>query len=158
MAEKTLPAESGGSTSLPQDSPEAADPFRQVANRFIDDFFTSFDLLPLSVFEDTGGSMPKVSVTHDRKVITVTVELPGMEADDVDIALGSDTLVLSGKRNTGKGKGPGNDQSIHFRKIIPIPLCIDAQGAKAVLERGVLRVTLPRRNDGATRQRIPIKT
>jgi HSP20 family protein len=139
------------------------DTFRKVMSSFIDDFFTSFDLLPLSVFEDAGMFVPKVSVTHDQHAVTVIAELPGMEASDIEVTLGGDTLMIQGQRKRsrqGKGAGisPDDFHTPFFRKMIPLPFFIDAQNARATFQGRVLRVMLPRRpGDHPSRIRIPIK-
>lgn len=134
-------------------------PFRTVMSSFIDDFFTSFDLLPLIVFEDAGAFMPRFSIARDRHGVTIIAELPGMEASDLEITLGANSLLIQGqKKQSGAGFTPDDFHAPFFRRMIPIPFSIDAQKARATFEDQVLRVMLPRRTgDSPARIRIPIR-
>ncbi len=166
MANKSFPVKSDDDPSLPQGKGEVADsfdPLQTAMSRFIDDFFTSFDLHPLSVFEDTDRFIPKVSIKHDKKSITVTAELRGLQADDIEIILKWDSLIITGGKT--KGKEPrtidfiqGEPHAGCFRKMIPIPFCIESKDVRATFTNGVLQITLPRRTeDHMARFRIPIK-
>jgi HSP20 family protein len=166
MTDKPFPADRKVNSALPQDDGDIVVSLganQGIMNRVINDFFTSFDFLPLTVFEDTGRFIPKAHITHDPEKIMVTAELPGMDADDIDIIIKSDMLII-----TGKKKEPGNDAMpasmpdehgpVSFRKMIPIPCLIDMQKAQAIFTKGILQIMLPKiTQDSLTRFRIPIK-
>lgn len=166
MANKSFPVGPDDRPASPAEESEAGsfDTFRRVMSSFIDDFFTSFDLLPLSVFEDAGAFMPKVSITRDQHGITVIAELPGMEASDLEVTLRGETLMIQGQRKmSGEGEKagftPADFPVPFFRKMIPIPFPIDARNVKASFQDRVLRVMLPRNpGDHPGRIRIPIKS
>lgn len=166
MANKSFPAAPEDQPATPPGNDNEAksfSAFRTVMNSLVGDFFTSFDLLPLSVFEDAGSFMPRISIAHDQQAVTVTAELPGMEVADIEVTLGEGALMIQGQRKaSGEGRkarfAPEELQAPFFRKVIPIPFFIDAQGARATFKDRVLRVMLPRRpGDHPTRIRIPIK-
>jgi len=132
-------------------------------NRFFNDFFTSFDMLNLSVFEDTWRFIPKVTVTNDSTKIVISAEIPGMSAEDIEITLRSDSLIITGRN----GLFPAPDHtsydfdaatSIPFQKTVPIPMCIDAAAVKASFKNGMLKVILPKCPEKSRiRHHIPVK-
>jgi HSP20 family protein len=151
------PSSDAGATAHPLDA------FRTAVGSFIDDFFTSFDLLPLIVFEDAGAYMPRISVSHDRHAVTVTAVLPGLEASDIEVTLGGGTLVIQGQgKRSGMLPGaaftPVDFPAPPFRKMIPLPYSIDAQKARATFRDRVLRVVIPlTAGNTSAKFRIPIR-
>ncbi len=166
MASKSFSVRSDDDPSLPQGKGETADSFDSLqteVSRFIDDFFTSFDLHPLSVFEDTGRFIPRVSITHGKQSVIITAELRGLKADEIDVLLKWDALIITGGKRTDKEAGAADilkEEPLAggFRKIIPIPFCIESKDVRATFIDGILQITLPRRIEGNTaRFRIPIR-
>lgn len=163
MADKSLPVCSDDTAPLTQDKGDISDSFHKAMDQFIDDFFTSFDFLPLSVFEDADAFIPRFSIQHDKKHVTITAVLPGLEAQDIEITLKWDTLIITGeKKKPGEylkiGSIPQEARTAFYRKIIPIPFCIDAKNVRATFSKGMLQVTLPRlTGENYAKIRIPIK-
>lgn len=98
---------------------------------------------------------PPTDVAETSEALLVTVELPGVNDDDVDIVLGDDALVISGSRQPDD---PGADAVYHwaqirqgtFRVAVPVRgMAIDDE-IEASFDRGLLRIRLPKRR----RQRI----
>lgn len=166
MADKPFPVSQKENSAVLKHDTGAVDSFdvyESIMNRFINDFFTNFDLLPLTVFEDAGRFVPTAYITHDPETIMITAELPGMGSDDIDIVIKSDMLIITGKKGgTENGTAPRSRQDNHsplfFRKMIRIPCLIDASKAQAIFRRGILQIKLPKiKQEGAARFNIPIK-
>jgi HSP20 family protein len=166
MTDKPFPAGRKTNPALPQDDDSMVEypgAYQDIMSRAIDDFFTSFDFLPLTVFEDTGGSVFKTHISHGPEKIMVTANLPGMNASDIDVIIKSDALIIAGeKKGTGDGSlpasGPDEQSSMSFRKVIPMPCLIDMQKVQAFFTRGILQVELPKiALNSLPRFRIPIK-
>jgi HSP20 family protein len=134
-----------------------------IMNRFTNDFFTNFDFLPLTVFEDQGSLVPRAHIFDDPEKIVVTAELPGVDAGDIDIFIKSDLLIISGQgKRTARGTNPASRIYGHgpaiFRKMIPIPCLIDMQKVQATFTNGILQIRIPKvMRDNLTRFRIPIE-
>jgi len=77
-----------------------ANSLHREMNQLIDRFFTGHDLDPLHWDHGlvTGDFMPRVDVSETDKVIKVTVELPGMNEDDIDLTLSRDSLTIRGEK------------------------------------------------------------
>ncbi len=120
------------------------------------DFFTSFDLLPFSVFEEAGRFAPGIMVLRNPNAVMVTADLPGIQADDIELALFRDKLVISGNVNVESSRNVPFSES--FRKTVPIPFPVDLCEIKATFQNGILQVIIPiQKNHPGNRVRIPIK-
>lgn len=93
--------------------------------------------------------MPRVDETEDDKAFHVQVELPGMDKDDVDIALSNGLLVIRGeKKREDEEKGKDffrKERSFGaFRRSLPVPAEVDENGIEASFKKGVLYIELPK--------------
>jgi HSP20 family protein len=86
---------------------------------------------------------------------TIDVELPGVQADDVDVELvGPDTLVVRGtKRDAREARGDGfifSERSYgSFQRAFQLPGDVDTDKIDADFADGVLTVKLPRKAEAA---------
>ncbi|RMH56158.1 MAG: Hsp20/alpha crystallin family protein [Candidatus Hydrogenedentota bacterium] len=105
------------------------------------------------IFEPFGGAnlreYPAVNVWVNDDGAVLTAELPGVKKEDIDISVLNDTLTIRGKR-AGLEEEEGakvlrNERPAgEFTRSIGLPFRIDAEKVTAKLERGILRVELPR--------------
>jgi HSP20 family protein len=102
------------------------------------------------VYRQRARTFPAVNIwTNDREGAIVTAELPGVDADDINISVTADTLTISGKRQ--RDEGPTAEQYHRqeqsygeFNRVIQLPYSVNNDGVDASVESGVLRITLPR--------------
>lgn len=96
-----------------------------------------------------GAFLPPVNVVDKGERIEVKVEVPGLEADDVKITCENNMLSIAGeKRHEEKSE----KDSVHrfecrygaFRRVIPLPVEVNAGKAEATFKNGVLSVNLPK--------------
>jgi HSP20 family protein len=94
------------------------------------------------------GFRPAVDVyrTEDPASFLVVVELAGVDADAIELAMAEGTLVVNGVRR----RRPGDHRVVHmeidygpFERRIPIGEPVDAEAAEATYSRGLLVITLP---------------
>lgn len=83
--------------------------------------------------------------TPDRVVITV--DLAGVDENELDLLLFQDALVLEGQRRLPRPQGEAMYHSAEirqgaFRLEAPLPATIDPERVEANYERGLLIVTL----------------
>jgi HSP20 family protein len=84
--------------------------------------------------------------TADPPELTIVVELPGADPDDIGIALQGRLLVVSGERPRPRIAGQYQRSEIEygpFQRRIALPEDVDVEGARAEYERGLLRIVLP---------------
>jgi len=92
---------------------------------------------------------PAADVYETAGAVVVTVELPGVDEDDIDLMLYEDALVLQGLRRLPR---PQEDSHYHsaeirqgsYRLEVPLRAEIDRENVDARYERGLLTVTLPK--------------
>ena len=93
-------------------------------------------------------SQPPMDIFEDEAGIHVEVEVPGMARNELTIRLDRDRLSIEGYKY-----GHGDRDCLRylcverefgvFRRIVEIPVSVDASGVRAVLVDGVLKVKLP---------------
>ncbi len=103
---------------------------------------------------------PLADVQETDGEIIVTMDLPGMDKEDVDIALSSDELSVVAQRKTETGMAEGSFHQRErfyrrFERTISLPAGVKADEAHAKLESGVLKISIPKAVV-TTRKRIAI--
>jgi HSP20 family protein len=108
------------------------------------------------------GVFPLMNITEDKDNYYVRAELPGLNADDLELSVTGDTLSVSGER-----KIPAEDEKAQyhrrerdagkFSRIVSLPAQLDTGKVEANCKDGVLTVTLPKAEEAKPRQ-IAVKT
>lgn len=95
------------------------------------------------------GVFPLVNVTEDAGSYFVRAELPGLQAEDLNIQVTGKSLAIEGERRI---PSEGEDVKYHrrerdagrFSRIIALPGDIDPEGVEARMQNGMLSVTIPK--------------
>jgi HSP20 family protein len=98
---------------------------------------------------DRLGFTPSMEVTETDKAIEVSTELPGIEEKDVDISIANDVLTIRGEKKAEKEEKNKSYRLIErsygaFGRSLALPPGIDAGAIKAKMDKGVLKLTLPK--------------
>jgi HSP20 family protein len=107
----------------------------------------------------SGQWAPLVDVYETDKEIVFDCELPGFEKDQVNLSVEGGRLTISGERKAEDLKGR-NYQSAErwygsFQRTFLLPTSVDTEKITANLKNGVLRLTLPKKDEVRPRQ-IPV--
>ena len=91
---------------------------------------------------------PRVDLIETERAYEVMAELPGLEAEDVEILLEDNALTIRGEKR-GERRGGGGyylaERSFGaFHRTITLPAAVDAAGVEARFRSGVLSVRLPK--------------
>ena len=96
------------------------------------------------------GRYPRMEMVETGNTYEVWMDVPGVAREDLSVSALGDELTVSGQR-----KRPSHPEDAHvrrsersygrFRRVVRLPADVDAEGIRAKLEGGVLRVSLPRR-------------
>jgi HSP20 family protein len=94
---------------------------------------------------------PDADLYETATTVEAAIELAGVDEDDVDIQLFDNMLVVEGRRRLppaaeGRYHAAGIRQGA-FQLALPLPAPIDSERVAARYERGLLRITLPKRVD-----------
>jgi HSP20 family protein len=132
------------------------DPFRQLL-QLQDRVFRAFDQpngLARGTVEPeqsvTGTWTPQVDVFEGADAITIKVELPEVNARDVDIQIEGNALTLRGERSLENADKRDSYHRIErsygpFSRTFTVPSTVDTENTSADCRDGVLRITLPKR-------------
>ena len=93
--------------------------------------------------------LPAADVCESEACVTVTVELPGVRAEQVEVALTNEELRVRGRKRKGAPRGVishlCSERSFgQFARAIPLRWPVRNGGATAELKDGVLTVRLPK--------------
>lgn len=93
------------------------------------------------------GFVPATDITTDGDDVRIALELPGLDASDVDIEVGPGRLTISGSREESKeserseGKVLIREQRYGaFRREFALPEGVTADQVEATYDRGLLEV------------------
>lgn len=99
----------------------------------------------------SGGFLkPSVDIKEDKKSYTITVEVPGVQEDDVKLELQNQNLVVQGEK---KNVQENQDETYHsiersygaFKRILTLPEDSDQDNIEAEFKNGVLSIFIPRK-------------
>ncbi|HOY08981.1 MAG TPA: Hsp20/alpha crystallin family protein [Candidatus Omnitrophota bacterium] len=124
--------------------------------------FLGLSLLPL--IGEGGGPrvfFPAFDVTDNKEQFVVKADVPGLKKEDIQIHLDRNILTVRGERRQEPDKEDGGYRRIErssgaFERSVVFDSKIDAAGATAKYQDGVLEIVLPR-TKGSEAQRIEIK-
>jgi HSP20 family protein len=134
-------------------APRTFSPFlslRGEIDRLFEDFTRGFGRFGDWPEFRTTALTPMMDVTETDKELEVTAELPGLEEKDVDITLSDGVLTIRGEKKSGheeKGKDFHMVERSYgsFARSLQLPAGVDPNAIKASLEKGVLKVSIPKR-------------
>lgn len=130
------------------------DPFRELRN--LQDEMTRLFVgaAPRGGREDlAGGSwIPSVDIFEDRDRLVLEADLPGMKREDFEISVENNVITLKGERKFEKKVEGDNYHRVErsygsFTRSFTLPQTVTADGATAEFENGILRVSLPKREE-----------
>jgi HSP20 family protein len=105
-----------------------------------------------------GGTWaPAVDIYEQDHNIVIKAELPGVDPKDVDIRLDNNVLTLKGERKLDSEVKKENYHRVEraygvFTRSFTLPNTVDANNIKAEFKDGVLRITLPKREEAKPKQ------
>ncbi len=109
------------------------------------------------------GYRPQVDVFRsddDPPTLTVQVELPGVDPNDVQLIASPQALLIAGERRRPKNCGHFQQMEIDygpFQRQITLAEDVDPENAVATYERGILTVRLPIAPSPSPRERVSIE-
>jgi len=107
-------------------------------------------LAPLAGTTDLlGTDWPRVDLEETDDAFKVSAEVPGMEADDVEVTVGDNSLTIRGSKTTEREEKKKDyhlmeTYSGSFHRTIPLPVEVNADGVEAHCRSGQLTVTIPK--------------
>jgi HSP20 family protein len=146
--------------ATPPERWEPLSEFEQVSDRMrrlLEQTFGSFGLSTPSI--EKGGWSPLVDLEEHDDAYVVEAELPGVKAENVNVELVGNELMITGEIKEKERKGTVRRQSRRtgrFDYRVSLPAHVDPEKVEAKLTDGVLEVRVPK-SERAQRRRIAIK-
>lgn len=104
-----------------------------------------------------GAWSPSVDIYENKDQIVLEAELPGMKQEDFDLSIENNVITLRGERKFEKVDDADNYHRVErsygsFTRSFTLPQTVSGEGAHAEYSNGVLRVTLPKREEAKSRR------
>lgn len=99
---------------------------------------------------------PLYNIVEREDEIRISIDLPGVEKDDIKLTLHEDSIVVEGicKKVTPSVRRLSGGRPLYYSVRIPLPTRVEEESAKARYSNGILEVILTKRKRG---RRIPIE-
>jgi len=102
-------------------------------------------------------------VSEDEGNIYVSIHIPGIKKDKIDISVEGNRLQVTGERQEEHEEGTRRyiKKEIRegkFERIIPLPCAVDESKTTAEIGDGVIHIALPKKTKTAGGQKISIKS
>ena len=144
-----------------QDSPSALAPFnrlRDEIDRMIEDFRFTSPARSVFSFASEPRLMPAMELSSHDGGYQLSVELPGLDQNDIEIEFADGVLTVSGeKREESEKKEKGYLLSERrygsFRRQLTLPADADPASIKADFDKGILKVSMKKDEGAAGRVR-----
>ncbi|MBP7148931.1 MAG: Hsp20/alpha crystallin family protein [Acidobacteria bacterium] len=99
-----------------------------------------------------GGTWsPGVDVAESATHLVVEADLPGVDPDSLQVEAQGGTLILRGERRPGEARLSDGAEVLHderefgrFERSVLLTAPVNTHSARAVLDRGVLKIELPK--------------
>jgi len=125
------------------------EPFREIdslqneMNRLFD------SLTPTSRSEWAGNFVPPVEMHENGDAVYLKLEVPGIDAKDLDVQVTAEAVSISGQRQAEtktdqKGVTRSEFRYGKFQRVIPLPTRIQNDKVEANYKDGILMLTLPK--------------
>ncbi len=135
------------------------DPFREVVslrdamNALLQESFVR----PTGLFSQDGSAVLPLDVSETDDEFVIKASVPGIRPEDVQITVQGDTLTIRGESQSEEEK---NGERWHlrerrhgaFQRSLTLGTPVEADGAQAHYEHGVLTLTLPKAEAAKPRQ------
>ena len=131
-------------------------------NRIFEEFWKRFDQ-PFGAIGRWDSGDPRMDVAETDSALEVSVELPGLDRNEVDVSLTDSALTIKGEKKSQREeskKGYHLSERSHgsFYRSIPLPSGVDRDKASAEFKNGVLTVTLPKTQEAQSNvKKIEVK-
>lgn len=119
------------------------DSLQKEMNRLFD------SLAPRTTEGLSSAFVPAAEMEETPEAIHLKLEVPGLDAKDIDIQVSADAISISGER---KSETTTEDQGMtrsefrygSFRRVIPLPTRVQNTNVNAEYKDGILNLTLPK--------------
>jgi HSP20 family protein len=96
-----------------------------------------------------GECAPPIDVYETDETVEITMDLPGVDPSAVRVVIKGDAVLVAGEKAPRRGRGEASFHLVErgfgrFARTVRLSRACDAGRARATLDRGELRLTLPK--------------
>lgn len=138
------------------------DPLRESAtlrtgmDRLFDEAFgRSLGISALGHSRSARPTTLSIDLYEDGTEFVITAAVPGIDPEDVEISVDDDLLTIKGESHSKAEEGATYHRRElrqgSFQRVLHLPPTVDAQGATAEFEHGLLKLTIPKRPESRSK-------
>ena len=110
----------------------------------------------------SGDVMPNMDLSETDEEIEITAELPGLEEKDIQLNVADNVLTIRGEKKNEREETQKDYHMVErsygsFTRSVQLPDGVNPDNIKAVIAKGVLKVTVPKPAPSQSKK-IDIKT
>ena len=92
---------------------------------------------------------PRIDVYEKDNNIIIEAEIPGAKKEDIEVKIKDNAVIIKGEVKREEEKKEENMYRSerfygHFERVIPLPVEVKAEEAKAEIKDGILKLTIPK--------------
>ena len=100
---------------------------------------------------------PSVDIYETIQNMTINVEIPGVEKEDITVEVKNNSLYLQGERKFEQCIDEENYHRMErsygtFSRVFSLPMSVDQDQVKASFKNGVLEITIPKTEESQPTQ------
>ena len=149
---QALPISRNRADRFPHVGPSSLMSLHRDMDRWFDDAFKSFGMPSMLSELESKSAMfrPQIDVCGDDNCYQISLDVPGMTESDLKLEIKDDVLTIKGQkeeRSEDKDKHYYRVERSYgsFQRTLALPEDANADEIKAELDKGVLRLEIPRR-------------
>jgi len=105
----------------------------------------------------TTSFAPPVDIYEDEHNITLKMEVPGIDEEDIDVRIENNTLTIRGERRFEKEEKEENFRRVErqygsFTRSFTLPSSVETENIQASYDKGVLEIRLTKKAEAKPKQ------
>ena len=105
----------------------------------------------------TTSFAPPVDIYEDEHNITLKMEVPGIDEEDIDVRIENNTLTIRGERRFEKEEKEENFRRVErqygsFTRSFTLPSSVETENIQASYDKGVLEIRLAKKAEARPKQ------
>lgn len=162
MIKDLLPWKKSKETEVPVTRKDALSNLHHEMNNLFNRFFDDFDnasWLPATWSENFSEFSAKFNVSETDNALEISAELPGMDAENLDVSIDGNFLTIKGEKKEEKEDKKKNFHVMerrygNFSRTLNIPAdSLDLDKIESKFKKGVLYLKLPKSANAKSKRR-----
>lgn len=137
---------------------ETKESFQERISDLLEDMWEKIGRYHHGVSGRAARHAPDTDLSETGNVLTYSLELPGMDENDVEVVIDSGRLIVRGEKRdereeTGKNYIFTERRYGRFERSFVLPANVEQDNVQAGFDKGVLTITVPYKASGGSKAR-----